>query len=176
MRPSRPAQPRYMRAVTGRVAAVAVAIAAAIATAGCGLGAGRGTSDVAVGVTRDFGSRAVARRPQPGYMRAVTGRVAAVAVAIAAAFATAGCGLGAGRGTSDVAVVVTRDFGSRAVARRTEHRVPGAETVLALLERSFSVSTRYGGGFVESIDGSSGTASRREAFYDVKGIQVAQGA
>jgi hypothetical protein len=45
-----------------------------------------------------------------------------------------------------------------------------------MLERSFSVRTRYGGGFVESIDGLSGNASRRDWFYYVNGIEAPLGA
>jgi hypothetical protein len=45
-----------------------------------------------------------------------------------------------------------------------------------MLQRSFSVSTRYGGGFVESINGLSGTANRRDWFYYVNGIEAPQGA
>jgi len=99
-----------------------------------------------------------------------------MAVATACAVATAGCGLGAGAGTSDVTLVVTRDFGSGVIGRVTARRVPGSETVMRMLERSFSVGTRYGGGFVESIDGRSGTAGRRDWFYYVNGIEAARGA
>jgi hypothetical protein len=44
------------------------------------------------------------------------------------------------------------------------------------LERSFQVQTRYGGGFVESIDGHAGASSRRDWFYYVNGIEAAKGA
>jgi hypothetical protein len=47
---------------------------------------------------------------------------------------------------------------------------------MRMLERSFHVSTRYGGGFVESIDGLSGNGSRHDWFYYVNGIQAGQGA
>src|SRR5581483_10616859 len=94
--------------------------------------------------------------------RQVTFRVAAMASAIAVAVALAGCGLGAGKGTSDVAVTVTHDFGTASVGSANESRVPGSQTVMRLLERSFRVNTRFGGGFVQSIDGRSGTTSRRD--------------
>jgi len=48
--------------------------------------------------------------------------------------------------------------------------------VMRLLERSFQVSTRYGGGFVESINGLSGTSDRRDWFYYVNGIEAPLGA
>ena len=106
----------------------------------------------------------------------MTSRAAVTAVAIATAIAIAGCGLGAGKGTSNVALTVTRDFGSRSVGLVSEHQVPGSQTVMRLLERSFRISTRYGGGFVESIDGHSGTGSRRDWFYYVNGIEGSLGA
>lgn len=106
----------------------------------------------------------------------MTARVAAATIAIACAVAIGGCGLGAGKGTSDVTLTVTRNFGSVPVASVSERQVAGAETVMRMLERSFRVSTRYGGGFVESIDGLSGTSSRRDWFYYVNGIEASLGA
>jgi hypothetical protein len=96
--------------------------------------------------------------------------------AIAAAVALAGCGLGAGPGTSDVNVTVTRDFGTHSVATITKRHVSGSETVMRMLERSFRLGTRYGGGFVESIDGLSGTSDRRDWFYYVNGSMASSGA
>jgi hypothetical protein len=97
-------------------------------------------------------------------------------IALACALAIAGCGLGAGHGTSDVTVTVTRGFGSAHVASVTKTKVPGSETVMRMLERSFRISTRFGGGFVESINGLSGNASRSDWFYYVNGVQASQGA
>lgn len=98
------------------------------------------------------------------------------AIVASCAVALAGCGLGPGTGTSDVTVTVTRAFGSTPIASITKSRVPGSETVMRMLERSFQVQTRYGGGFVESIDGRSGNSSRRDWFYYVNGIEAPQGA
>src|SRR5579862_1407803 len=103
-------------------------------------------------------------------------RSAAVAGAITIAVALAGCGLGAGPGTSDVTLTVTGNFGTERIGSVTEKRVPGSETVMRMLERHFTVGTRYGGGFVESIDGHAGTSSRRDWFYYVNGIQGGRGA
>src|SRR5690242_3442688 len=99
-----------------------------------------------------------------------------MAGAIAVAVALAGCGLGSGKGTSDVAVTVTRDFGAASVGSASEPHVPGSQTVMRLLERSFHVTTRFGGGFVQSINGNSGTSSRRDWFYYVNGLQATLGA
>jgi Domain of unknown function (DUF4430) len=103
-------------------------------------------------------------------------RCALPAIATALTVATAGCGLGAGRGTSDVTLTVSRGFGSVRVAQLTVGRVPGAETVMRLLERHFRVATRYGGGFVQSIGSLSGTSSRVDWFYYVNGVEAPQGA
>jgi hypothetical protein len=106
----------------------------------------------------------------------MTLKVAAVAAAFAVAIAVAGCGLGAGKGTSDVGLTVTRNFGSVPVGSVVERQVPGSQTVMRMLERSFRISTRYGGGFVQSIDGFSGTSDRRDWFYYVNGIEAPLGA
>lgn len=99
-----------------------------------------------------------------------------MAVAIATAVATAGCGLGAGSGTGDVAVTVTRDFGTSRVAQTNQAHVPGAETVMRMLQRHFHVKTRYGGGFVQSINSASGTPSHVDWFFYVNGVQSSRGA
>ncbi len=96
--------------------------------------------------------------------------------AAATTIAVAGCGLGPGPGTGDVSVTVTRNFGARQLAHTSQARVPGSETVMRMLERHFQVSTRYGGGFVQSIDGISGTPSRLDWFYYVNGVQAPKGA
>ena len=106
----------------------------------------------------------------------MTARFAARAGAIVSAVALAGCGLGAGPGTSNVSLTVTRDFGSHRVGAITKGKVPGSETVMRMLERSFRIGTRYGGGFVESIDGLSGSSSRRDWFYYVNGTMASVGA
>jgi hypothetical protein len=90
--------------------------------------------------------------------------------------ACTGCGLGAGPGTSAVSVTVTRGFGSDQLRALTAAHVPGSETVMRMLERSFDVKTRFGGGFVESIDGQSGGGSHNDWFYYVNGVQAKQGA
>jgi hypothetical protein len=99
-----------------------------------------------------------------------------MASALAASVALAGCGLGAGKGTSGVTLTVTRDFGTVPVGGVADRHVAGSQTVMRLLERSFRVTTRYGGGFVQSIAGLSGTSTRRDWFYYVNGIQAPTGA
>jgi hypothetical protein len=104
-------------------------------------------------------------------------RIALAALAaLAAAVACGGCGLGSGPGTRSVSLTVTRGFGSRQVGDVTASKVPGSQTVMRMLQRSFHVGTRYGGGFVESINGLSGSSDRTDWFYYVNGVQAKQGA
>jgi Domain of unknown function (DUF4430) len=109
----------------------------------------------------------------------LTGRAAtalALLSTLASTAALAGCGLGAGRGTTDVSLTVTRDFGRGAVATRTARRAPGSETVMRMLERFLPVRLRYGGGFVEAIDGLAGGPPHQDWFYYVNGVQAPIGA
>jgi hypothetical protein len=95
------------------------------------------------------------------------------------AVALAGCGLGAGPAPRAITLTVTRDFGAQSVRSLSPPRVRGQETVMSLLRRNATVTTRYGGGFVESVDGSSGgDASGRPSdwFYYVNGVEAPQGA
>jgi Domain of unknown function (DUF4430) len=102
--------------------------------------------------------------------------VAVVAACVAATVLLAGCGLGAGPGTKQASVRVTANFGSKLYGSATESSVPGSETVMSLLQRHFRVSSRYGGGFVESIDGHDGSSDHHDWFYFVNGIEAPQGA
>lgn len=91
----------------------------------------------------------------------------------------AGCGIGAGERDTDARVVVTRDFGSVELGARLVQDAPESETVLRLLERSFDVKTRYGGGFVQSIDGVAGGREDGRPvdwFFYVNGVESEVGA
>jgi hypothetical protein len=95
------------------------------------------------------------------------------------ALVLAGCGLGAGPAPSAVSLTVTRDFGGSVVRSFTTPHVRGAETVMSLLMRNATVSTRYSGGFVQSIDGLSGGQEQGQSvdwFYYVNGVEAPQGA
>lgn len=100
--------------------------------------------------------------------------------ALAALVALAGCGLGPGRAPGGVRLDVTSEFGARALLSSRSPHVRGQETVMRLLEgNSRSVSTRYGGGFVEAIDGLSGGREDGDPvdwFYYVDGVQASKGA
>jgi hypothetical protein len=80
-------------------------------------------------------------------------RGTAVAIALLlAALAAAGCGLGPGADVGDVQLTVTREFGAVPVLDRSL-AANESDTVMRLLEGEADVETRYGGGFVHSIDG-----------------------
>jgi hypothetical protein len=107
---------------------------------------------------------------------------AALTAALAAALAVlalAGCGLGAGPAPTAVQLLVTREFGARQLARSAPLKVSGQETVMSLLMRNYPVDTRFGGGFVQSIDGLSGGQEAGHPvdwFYYVNGVQAPKGA
>jgi hypothetical protein len=86
------------------------------------------------------------------------------------AVAVSGCGFGASPGTKDASIEVTGNFGSQTIGAATETHVPGAETVLSLLERHFKVSTEHDGRSVQSIDGHSGNSNHLDWSYYVNGI------
>jgi hypothetical protein len=80
-------------------------------------------------------------------------RGTAVATALLlAALAAAGCGLGAGAGIGDVELTVTREFGATPVLERGV-AANESDTVMRVLEGNAEISTRYGGGYVQSIAG-----------------------
>jgi hypothetical protein len=107
-------------------------------------------------------------------------RRAILAAGLAGALALSGCGVGAGDSVGGVSLIVTRDFGVTDLqGSPAEVQAPGGETAMRVLQRNFDVKTRYGGGFVQSIDGLSG--GRREGrpvdwFYYVNGVEAPRGA
>jgi hypothetical protein len=105
-----------------------------------------------------------------------TRQALALAAAVAVAALLGGCGFGAGPGTKDASLQVTADFGTHVYGHVVETDVPGAETVMSLLQRHFKVTTSYGGGFVDAIAGHHNSSPRRDWFYFVNGIEAQQGA
>lgn len=108
------------------------------------------------------------------------GRGTAVAIALAVgAVAAAGCGLGPGAGREDVSLTVTREFGAERMLARQVDDVTESDTVMRVLERNAELATRYGGGFVQSIDGVAG-GQRGERSFDwffyVNGVESPVGA
>jgi hypothetical protein len=70
-----------------------------------------------------------------------------------AALAIAGCGLGPGADVGAVQLTVTRDFGSKSMIDLDVGDVKESATVMRVLEAEATITTRYGGGFVQSIEG-----------------------
>jgi hypothetical protein len=100
--------------------------------------------------------------------------------AFAAAALGAGCGLGPGESSEGKATLtVTRDYGSEQILDATRSDPPESETVLRMLDSEADIETRYGGGFVESIQGIEGSAEggrNYDWFFYVNGIESAIGA
>jgi hypothetical protein len=96
------------------------------------------------------------------------------------ALLAAGCGFGAGSSSGGkVTIRVTRDFGHSELAPAKSEGTRSGDTVMRLLQRNFTVETKYGGGFVQEIDGvSGGRAKGRQVdwFYYVNGVEASNGA
>jgi hypothetical protein len=103
-----------------------------------------------------------------------------VPLLLVCALVLGGCGLGSGKsGGDDVSLLVTRDYGSETLGEVGPTKVEGAETVMRLLQRNFKLETRYGGRFVQAIDGlAGGTEDGRPVdwFYYVNGVEADKGA
>ena len=104
-------------------------------------------------------------------------RSAVVAVAVAAT--TTGCGLGPGGSSPGTATLtITRDYGAMPVLAASESDPSESETVIRFLDREAEITTRYGGGFVHSIDGTAGGVSGGRSsdwFFFVNGIESPRG-
>jgi hypothetical protein len=96
-----------------------------------------------------------------------------------AALALAGCGFGPGPAKQGpVQLRVTRDFGQKELTPAVERdQVRDSDTVMRLLQSSHQVATRYGGAFVQSIDGLQGNKSgAHDWFFYVNGSESSKGA
>lgn len=95
-----------------------------------------------------------------------------IAGVVLLALALTGCG---GTGTHGTATLwVTRDRGAHVLFSGS---VPAGLTAMQALERKQHVTTRYGGRFVQSIDGVQGDASsQHDWFYFVDGVESDVGA
>jgi len=121
-------------------------------------------------------SRATARRSSAS----PPDRRAALAAAALAAVAVAGCGFGPGDAeTGEATIRVTRDYGAELIGESTVGDPTESDTVMRALDSQAEVETRYGGGFVQSIDGiEGGTEAGRNLdwFFYVNGIESSAGA
>jgi len=95
------------------------------------------------------------------------------------AISISSCGIGAGDVPSAVTLTVTQEFGAHAVRSSGPLKLAGQETVMRMLTRNYTVGTRYGGGFVQSIDGHAGgeeAGQRVDWFFYVNGVEATKGA
>ena len=104
----------------------------------------------------------------------------AIALLAFAAPAAAGCGVGAGeQQAGEGSLTVTRNFGEESLGRSRTAGASESDTVMRVLQRDFEVGTRFGGNFVQEIDGVAGGregGSRVDWFYYVNGIEASAGA
>jgi Domain of unknown function (DUF4430) len=78
-----------------------------------------------------------------------------------------------------VRLTVTRDYGRTEVLARDVGDVTESDSVMRVLERNAEISTRYGGGFVQSIDGLEAQerfGHSRDWFFYVDGVESTVGA
>jgi hypothetical protein len=112
-------------------------------------------------------------------MRAVIGGLIAAVVLIGAAAAAIGLRTGSGDVSADVALTVTHEFGALKVADEDNAHARSGDTIMRLLQRDLDVRTRYGGGFVQEINGIAGGREDGRPvdwFYYVNGIESSEGA
>jgi hypothetical protein len=102
-----------------------------------------------------------------------------LAAVVAAAALASGCGLGAGDEREGGAQLrVTRDFGYEELGSARLDTLREDQTVMRFLRSEFDVETRFGGRFVQAIDGlgGGGPAGMEDWFFWVNGIESDTGA
>lgn len=102
----------------------------------------------------------------------------AAAVFALICIAAAACSV-AGSQKGAAQLLVTRDFGTQRMAAAAEDPIEAGETAMRILMRNARVETRYGGRFVNGVNGvssESGGGRRRDWFYYVNGIEADVGA
>jgi hypothetical protein len=109
----------------------------------------------------------------------IRSRGTAVAVALLfAALAAAGCGLGPGEDVGSVELTVSREFGSQPMLESSVE-ASESDTVMRVLEGEAEIETRYGGGFVKSVEGYAEgrrAGSPYDWFFFVDGVESPIGA
>ena len=107
-------------------------------------------------------------------------RALLAALLVAGLAPAAGCGLGEGdeRAGGGATLRVTRDFGRTEVGEVRLGSVREGQTVMRMLRSEFDVTTRFGGRFVQSIDGleGEGAGGQVDWFYWVNGLEADKGA
>ena len=91
-----------------------------------------------------------------------------------AAVTLAGCGFGARAESGKATLWITRDRGAHVVLVR---KVAAGQTAMQALQKAAKVETRYGGRYVQSIDGVAGSlAKQRDWLYFINGYEADRGA
>jgi len=106
------------------------------------------------------------------------GTAVAIALLLGAALVAAGCGLGPGSEVGTVDLAVTREFGAEKIAEASGE-ANESDTVMRFLEGEEEIETRYGGGYVKSIDGveeSQRGGHPYDWFFYVNGVESPVGA
>lgn len=103
----------------------------------------------------------------------------AIALLLGAAVVTAGCGIGPGDEVGEVSLTVTRDYGAELVMPAATEEASESDSVMRVLDREAEIETRFGGGFVSSIEGlaeNSQDGRRYSWFFFVNGVESPVGA
>lgn len=107
------------------------------------------------------------------------GKAVAIALLLGAAIVAAGCGLGPGEKVGSVDLTVTREFGATKMLEASGE-ANESDTVMRFLEGEVEdLQTRYGGGYVKSIDGieeSERGGHPYDWFFYVNGVESPVGA
>lgn len=102
-----------------------------------------------------------------------------IAALLAALLLLGGCGIGPGEEREGGAAIrITRDFGHKEVGATRTKTLREDQTVMRLMRSKFDVETRFGGRFVEAIDGlkGGGPGGMRDWFFFVNGVESEVGA
>jgi hypothetical protein len=102
-----------------------------------------------------------------------------IAALLAALLLLGGCGIGPGEEREGGAAIrITRDFGHKEVGATRTKTLREDQTVMRLMQSKFDVETRFGGRFVEAIDGlkGGGPGGMRDWFFFVNGVESEVGA
>jgi hypothetical protein len=101
-------------------------------------------------------------------------RRAVLVALVALTVAFGGCGVGAGeKKDGGVELRVTRDFGQKQMGTAKRDGIRDGDTVMRFLQAERKVTTRFGGGFVQSIDGLDGSkGGEHDWFYYVNGSEA----
>ncbi len=116
---------------------------------------------------------AISRRTGGSFAPAV-----GMAAVLLASLLVAGCGLGPGKDTGEASLLVTRDYGSEVLIDKPDLPVNESSNAMRILDENGDLDTRYGGEFVQSVNGLSGDQDGGRSydwFFAVNGIVAERG-